>query len=91
MSGRNVIALERREERAARAALARLSPECQAAVMRLRENVVVLLLGAKDTRSLNPAVAAAAEEMAAEIDDDVCTLLGFEAFALVDIPPEGGP
>lgn len=80
--------LESREERAARAALARMSPEQREALMRIRENVLTLHLGADSTRSTNPGAADAADEMAAELDEDVCSLLGFEGFDLLDVPPD---
>lgn len=83
-----VHALASREERAARTALASMGPERRAALMRIRQNIITLHMGADSIRPSNPGAADAADEMAAELDEDVCTLLGFEGFDLLDVPPE---
>lgn len=83
-----VTSLKTREERAARAAMGRLSPEQRAALVRIRDNVVTLHLGADSLRPANEAAADWAEGVAAELDEDVCSLLGFEGFDLLDLPPE---
>lgn len=77
-----------REERAARAALEGLPPEKRRALLSLRGTVLGLLSAERSMRRHNTAAADELLVIAESMDEDVCTLMGFEDFSLVDIPAE---
>jgi hypothetical protein len=82
-----VTPLARREERAARAALARLSPEQRVGLMEVRHAILTLGMWAQDMHTQEGLIV---RELADTLNVGVSSLLGFQGFTVRDIPPENG-